>query len=102
MKAMVLGYILFAVSIADCTRLDNKIQAWVGQPRDKLIKEFGPPTREMRLIDGRTVIWYEPRPTDPADQPQACREIFHLDSNGIVTSASEQNCVGLCLGPHCW
>jgi hypothetical protein len=103
-KAPVLVCILLVVSLAGCNKLNNKLQSWVGQPREKLIKEFGPPAREMRLMDGRTVVWFQPPSSSDADEfPVAsCRKVFHLDKNGIVTSASAQNCVGICLGPHCW
>jgi len=92
MKALFFVCILFVFSCAGCRTLDGRMQSQVGQPRDKLIEKFGPPDRDMRLMDGRTVLWF---------QTGACREIFRLNRKGIVTSASAHDCVGVCLGPYC-
>jgi len=103
MKGLVLVWILLIVSCVGCRTLDGKMQHQVGQPRDKLIEEFGPPDREINIGDGRTVVWYQPWGRNPADYPfGTCLEIFHFNKKGIVTSASAHNCVGVCLGPYCW
>jgi hypothetical protein len=95
--------LLFAFWCMGCRTLDTKMQHQVGQPRDKLIEEFGPPDREINIGDGRTVVWYQPWGRNPTDYPfGTCLEIFHLNKKGIVTSASAHNCVGVCLGPYCW
>ena len=94
LSALVSIALLSAVWCLGCRTLDGKMQRQVGQPRDKLIEKFGPPERDIRLMDGRTVLWF---------QTGACREIFHLNREGIVTSASSaHDCVGVCLGPYCW
>ena len=85
--------LLFALWCMGCRTLDGKMQRQVGQPRDKLIEKFGPPERDIRLMDGRTVLWFH---------TGVCRVIFHLNREGIVTSASAHDCVGVCLGPYCW
>jgi len=94
---------LFALWYMGCRTFYDKMQRQVGQPRDKLIEEFGPPQRDMRLMDGRTVLWFQPLSRGPTDyRHETCREIFYLNRKGIVTSASAQGCVGVCLGPYCW
>ena len=95
--------LLFAVWCTGCRTLDGKIRHQVGDSRDELIEEFGQPDREMRLTDGRTVLWFQPWSHKPTDYTTAtCLEIFHLDSKGIVTSATTHGCDGFCVGSHCW
>ena len=106
---LVLVCILFVFSCVGCRTLDGKMQRQVGQPRDKLIEEFGPPQRELRLMDGTTALWFQRGPsgkfsfTAGGGYPAGtCREVFYLNRKGIVTSASVHDCVGVCLGRYCW
>jgi hypothetical protein len=94
-------YVLAAslVFAAACGTLGDKMRSWVGQPRDKLVRVWGPPDKETPLGDGGTSLLYVQQSAGGyAEGTQngfsgvysagTCRMVFNLDSAGIVRSGS--------------
>jgi len=71
---------------------------YVGQHRDQLISNWGPPAEEKKLKKGGTRIIY--RTDNPLIHPsqyvdptlRICEKVFITDSRGIIKSYSHDNC----------
>jgi hypothetical protein len=90
--------VLLGVFFASCASLDDRMAAYVGQPRSELVNNWGPPHEETKLKKGGTrIIYYEQNPLihpnqiiDPA--LNQCEKIFTTDSRGIIKSYKHINC----------
>ena len=55
--------VLLGVLFASCASLDDRMAAYVGQPRSELVNNWGPPNEEVKLKHGGTqIIYYEQNP----------------------------------------
>ena len=100
MYLMAMG-LLFAASCStrQAVPLGDKMQSWVGQPRDTLVQKWGPPDKEAPLQDGGTSLLYGQQSAVGLGAGNAifffarssagtCRMIFNLDRGGIIRSSS--------------
>jgi len=98
--------LLSALYCLGCSTLDEKMQARMAEPRDKLIEDFGPPDNEIGLSNGgRSLVWIQPWASGDSKGFSAgtCRKVFNLNNEGLVSSASAHGCGwGVCLGRFCW
>jgi len=90
--------VIIGILFAGCASLDERMAKYVGQHRDELINNWGPPSEVTKLKKGGTrIIYYEQNPLihpnqiiDPA--LNNCEKIFITDSRGIIKSYSYENC----------
>jgi hypothetical protein len=90
--------VLLGILFASCASLDERMAKYVGQHRDELVNNWGPPHEETKLKKGGTrIVYYEQNPLihpnqiiDPA--LSNCEKIFITDSRGIIKSYRHENC----------
>jgi len=90
--------VIIGVLFASCASLDDRMAKYVGQHRDELVNNWGPPNEETKLKNGGTqIIYYEQNPLihpnqiiDPA--LNNCEKIFRTNSRGIIKSYKHVNC----------
>lgn len=97
MKAVCL--LLALVLLGGCTTLNDRMQTWIGQPRDRLISAYGPPDQETKLNDGGASLVYVQQLAGGSGNSgnysyssSTCRMIFTADGRGVVTSCSNYGC----------
>src|SRR5215475_7652686 len=99
MKLAPAAALVLLVLLGGCNTLNDRMQSWIGQPRDKLIDVWGPPDREEKRADGATSLLYLQESArgyaagnasriSGAYSAGACRMVFNLDGAGIVRSCS--------------
>ena len=90
---------LMSVGLPGCAAsLDERMAAYVGQHRNELINNWGPPTEESQLKKGGTrIVYVEGNPLIHPNQIvtpalSVCEKVFITDAQGIIKSYSYQNC----------
>jgi hypothetical protein len=73
------------------------IHSWIGTHKDKLIAQFGPPTRESRLSDGGvSMVWekMESRCCDPnySYYYETCTMVFVVSTTDKIVNGSLSGC----------
>ncbi len=94
-----LSFILIvSVLVAGCATVEEQMAGYVGQHRDYLVSNWGPPAEEKKLKNGGSrLIYREQNPlihpnqyVDPA--LRICEKVFTTDSRGIIKSYKHENC----------
>ncbi|HEY7140438.1 MAG TPA: hypothetical protein VIE44_10090 [Methylomirabilota bacterium] len=69
MRRLSLGAALTALLLAGCASgiPPEQVQAWVGRPATDLVREWGPPTKEVTEGDQRVLIYEEMERTGSAE-----------------------------------
>lgn len=89
---------VIGVLLAGCSTLDDKMGRYLGESRDKLVKDWGPPSEEELLKKGgRRLVYLEQRPLAYASKHvdtslRICEKAFVTDSRGTIKSYSHNNC----------
>ena len=87
-----------SVLVAGCATVEEQMAGYVGQHRDYLVSNWGPPAEEKKLKNGGSrLIYREQNPlihpgqyVDPASN--VCEKVFTTDSRGIIKSYKHENC----------
>ncbi len=88
------------------TPADRAITYWVGHPIDEVIGAWGPPAEEQTVEDRHLYLWLathygrstypanldpnRPLPFGKTPEELACKGVFEVDTQGIVTAADWQ------------
>ena len=90
---------LIGVGLPGCAAsLDKRMAGYVGQHRNELVNNWGPPAEETKLKNGGTRIVYREElplihPSQYVDPSlRICEKVFLTDANGIIKSYSHDNC----------
>ena len=84
--------------VVGCASLDDRMGKYVGQHRNELVNNWGPPSEETKLKKGGTrIVYYEQNPLIHPNQivnPELmnCEKVFITDARGIIKSYSHNNC----------
>ena len=89
---------LLIVLLTGCQTVEEQMAGYVGQHRDYLVSNWGPPAEEKKLKNGDyRLVYREQNPlihpgqyVDPASN--ICEKVFTTDSRGIIKSFSHENC----------
>jgi hypothetical protein len=89
---------ILSVLLAGCATVEEQMAGYVGQHRDYLVSNWGPPAEEKKLKNGGSRIVY--REQNPLIHPsqyvdpalRICEKVFITDSRGIIKSYSHDNC----------
>lgn len=92
--ALALGVHLLSCRPSGQAALDGIMQSWVGQPRDVLVRAWGPPIREIPLTTGGSLLIYHraERQNEPlggdreASAVQRCRLEVETDAYQKIVS----------------
>lgn len=90
--------LIVSISVAGCATVEEQMAGYVGQHRDYLVSNWGPPAEEKKLKNGGSrLIYREQNPlihpgqyVDPA--ANICEKVFTTDSRGIIKSYKHENC----------
>jgi hypothetical protein len=90
--AVAIGVLLLSCGQNRKAVLDSALSSWVGQPRDALVRAWGPPNREEPLSTGGSLLIYHsgerqsdaPEGETVAGMLQRCRTEIETDSYGKV------------------
>jgi hypothetical protein len=90
--ALAIGVLLLSCGSNRKEVLDSALSSWVGQPRDELVRAWGPPSRETPLSTGGSLLLYHsgerqseaPEGNTVAGMLQRCRTEIETDSYGKV------------------
>jgi hypothetical protein len=97
--AVAIGVLLLSCGSNRREVLDSAISSWVGQPRDALVRAWGPPIRETPLSTGGSLLIYHsgerqgdaPGGDTVAGMLQRCRTEIETDSYGKVVRWRHQS-----------
>jgi hypothetical protein len=89
---------ILSILLAGCATVEEQMAGYVGQHRDYLVSNWGPPAEEKKLKNGGSrLVYKEQNPlihpgqyVDPASN--ICEKVFTTDSRGIIKSYSHDNC----------
>ncbi len=89
---------ILSVLVSGCATVEEQMAGYVGQHRDYLVSNWGPPAEEKKLKNGGSrLVYKEQNPlihpgqyVDPASN--ICEKVFTTDSRGIIKSYSHDNC----------
>jgi hypothetical protein len=90
--AVAIGVLLLSCGPSRKEVLDSALSSWMGQPRDALVRAWGPPIRETPLSTGGTLLIYhggerqndETGGSTVVGMLQRCRTEIETDSYGKV------------------
>ena len=90
--------VFLSVLVVGCATVEEQMAGYVGQHRDYLVSNWGPPAEEKKLKNGGSrLVYKEQNPlihpgqyVDPASN--ICEKVFTTDSRGIIKSYSHDNC----------
>jgi hypothetical protein len=95
-RALSVSLALVICLLFGCTsrqeRMNSSMNPWVGQHQDDLLRQWGPPTQEIRLSNGGSILSYTrgkgqvfaPMGNAVIGMPRSCRQDFETDSGGTI------------------
>lgn len=83
-------------ALAGCLGVDN-MESWKGHQAADLIYAWGPPDKQERLPDGRSVLSYSSSHAIKGTD-YACEAMFRVDASGTVRDAEASGNIGGCNG----
>ena len=94
MSAARLRLALILATLASGCSYSNVREAWVGQPVDTLIHEWGPPSAVTSTAYGRTIAYEHTHTVDGTSYD--CKAMVQADPNDRITRINLEGNVGGC------